>query len=232
MKISRNPWDVLGLAHGATPDEIKSAYKRKAMSAHPDKGGSPENFKLLTDAYNQLKNRKHIPVLSKPDTRLVNVRLTIEQQVNGVEGIIDTDAGALEVKIPKGACANDKFKIRCNGKNYIINIKEQKDNIFTRHGYDVIMELELDIVDAMLGNNVSITGPCNNIIELQIEPGTQSNTQIVIDDEGLYNRKLNRRGNLHIFTKITIPELDTQTKIQEFKTRFNNGNRTDSSTSD
>lgn len=37
-----NPYDVLGVKRDASDDEIDSAYKQKAMLAHPDKGGSIE----------------------------------------------------------------------------------------------------------------------------------------------------------------------------------------------
>lgn len=32
-------------------DEIKKAYRKKAMLLHPDKGGDAEDFKCLTEAY-------------------------------------------------------------------------------------------------------------------------------------------------------------------------------------
>ena len=223
MKISRNPWDILGIKYGASADDIKSAYKRLAMNYHPDKGGDAADFKRITEAYKQIQKKTHVPILSKPDTRLVNVRLTIKQQVFGLDGIIETDAGLLEVKIPRGASLNDKFKIRTNGKNYIINVKESKQNNFTRHGFDVIMDLEVDIVDAMLGRTIQITGPCEDTISVNLETGTQTNTQFVIDGEGLLNRRTNKRGNLHIFANIKVPKLITNEDGESLITRLRNG---------
>jgi hypothetical protein len=43
------------LGHGidkqSNSDEIKKAYRRKAMVSHPDKGGDAEEFKSLNEAY-------------------------------------------------------------------------------------------------------------------------------------------------------------------------------------
>lgn len=42
---------VLSLASSATFAEIRSAYRRAALVAHPDKGGRPEDFAALTGAF-------------------------------------------------------------------------------------------------------------------------------------------------------------------------------------
>lgn len=40
----------------AGDDEIKKAYRKAALRAHPDKGGDPEHFKDLTHAYEVLSD--------------------------------------------------------------------------------------------------------------------------------------------------------------------------------
>ncbi len=51
------PHEVLGVSPEATDDEIRAAYKRAAMKHHPDRGGSPEAFQAVQDAYAALQNR-------------------------------------------------------------------------------------------------------------------------------------------------------------------------------
>jgi hypothetical protein len=41
----------LDLAPEASPDEVKSAYRTKIKDAHPDHGGTTEEFKRLQEAY-------------------------------------------------------------------------------------------------------------------------------------------------------------------------------------
>ena len=48
----RDPYDLLGVARGASFDEIKAAYRRACKSAHPDMpGGSNEKMVELGTAY-------------------------------------------------------------------------------------------------------------------------------------------------------------------------------------
>ena len=57
---SQPPYDVLGLTRDATADDVKKAYRKLAREHHPDKGGDPEKFKKVQEAYE---------VLSDPEKR-------------------------------------------------------------------------------------------------------------------------------------------------------------------
>jgi molecular chaperone DnaJ len=46
--------DILGVGETATQEEIKKAYKKKAVEHHPDKGGNEEEFKKISQAYDTL----------------------------------------------------------------------------------------------------------------------------------------------------------------------------------
>ena len=49
-------YDILGVNKNATQDEIKKAFRRKAVEHHPDKGGSEEKFKEVSEAYEILSD--------------------------------------------------------------------------------------------------------------------------------------------------------------------------------
>ena len=49
-------YDTLGLEHGASIDNVKSAYRKLAVLHHPDKGGDAEKFKEISSAYTILSD--------------------------------------------------------------------------------------------------------------------------------------------------------------------------------
>ena len=50
-------YDLLGVDKKAQPNQIKKAYHKKALKEHPDKGGDPEKFKEITNAYEVLMDK-------------------------------------------------------------------------------------------------------------------------------------------------------------------------------
>lgn len=56
--MPRDYYDVLGLKRGASEDEIKRAFRKKAHELHPDKGGDEKAFKEVNEAYQVLGDPK------------------------------------------------------------------------------------------------------------------------------------------------------------------------------
>lgn len=62
MDINTDYYKILEINKQSSLEEIKKAYKKLAIKYHPDKGGNPEQFKKISEAYQ---------VLSDPEKRKI-----------------------------------------------------------------------------------------------------------------------------------------------------------------
>lgn len=56
--MAKDYYQVLGVDKKATQDDIKKAFRKLAHKHHPDKGGSDDTFKEITEAYSILSDEK------------------------------------------------------------------------------------------------------------------------------------------------------------------------------
>lgn len=65
MTKKRDPWQIIGLPRGATPEQIKTAYRKAARELHPDRTGGDkvktQRFQDVAWAYETLSDpRKRV----------------------------------------------------------------------------------------------------------------------------------------------------------------------------
>ena len=71
---------TLGLRKGATPEEIKKAYKRLAREHHPDKGGDSNEFIKIHDAYESLQGGGSTPAGTPSEEQLFAALFRFEEE--------------------------------------------------------------------------------------------------------------------------------------------------------
>lgn len=54
--MAEEPRSILGLPDGFTPDQLKDAYRNAVRKAHPDHGGSHDEFLKVQAAYDHLRS--------------------------------------------------------------------------------------------------------------------------------------------------------------------------------
>ena len=66
----RDPYEVLGVPHGATDEEIKKAYRKLSRQYHPDSNVNSahpeiaeEKFKEVQQAYTQIMKEKQLSLI-------------------------------------------------------------------------------------------------------------------------------------------------------------------------
>jgi len=225
MKQKTDPYSILGIKPGTKLKDIKSAYKQKAQQYHPDAGGTVTEWLQISEAYESIIKKKHVPIITTADTQMLNIALDLKQQIEGIDDYIQVEQEEelfIKIKIPPGALAGDRFQVKSHGKKYIINVKEKSHSDFTRDGNNLIMYKTLDIIDVLLCRPFMIKNAVGNFVNVDIPEGCNTGTIISLKEQGLYNRKTKRYGNLRIFVRVEIPSLVTEQEVDKFIKRLKN----------
>lgn len=195
----------LGLTSRASSAEIKKSFRFLAQKNHPDKGGDPDKFRNIVDAYSFLVNNYK----ERPDlTPIITLSLTYKQQILGERGLmIEAQGERIAFDLEPGANEKDILSVNTHDGYRIFSIKEIKTPGFIRHGYDLYATLDVDIIVAMRGGRVEMKGPCGEIFMVDIQPGVRYNAITRIKERGLFNKSTAQRGDLVIAIQYNVPYL-------------------------
>ncbi|KAG5418660.1 MDJ1 [Candida metapsilosis] len=111
----------------------------------------------------------------------------------------------------------DEYNQIRNG-DLIVRVSVQKDPVFKRENYDLVVKQDILMTTAALGGEIVVPTLDGQKIKLKIRPGVQSGRRLTIPERGVpMNRNLNNRGNLDVVlnVKTLVPENPTQTALLE-----------------
>lgn len=138
----------------------------------------------------------------------------------------------LEIEIPEGVEDGMTIKYTDKGNegrfggypgNLFINIRVKEHEYFKRNGRDVIVEVPLTFIDAILGTTIEVP-TLRGKEKIKIKPGLQPSDEIILKGLGIKDVKGYGIGNQIVKFNILIPQklTDRQIKLlEEFKKEIN-----------
>ena len=155
-------YKVLGLSEGASTEEVKKAYKKLALVHHPDKGGDPEEFRKLTEAYEHIINP---PVPQQQQQQPHHVHLSLAEVILGGPKVIN-----ITRIIPCNSCKS--CCPVCRGSGIII----QQIHMFTMQHQCPSCNGCGSLSKGCSSCNFKTCTEIQELIHLNILPGTQEHT--------------------------------------------------------
>ena len=148
----------------------------------------------------------------------------IEKRPNGVDssGLVSKEE-VLSVKIPAGVA--DGMQLSMSGKgneapgggiagDLLILIEEQEDRYLKRDGNNLVYDLYLNFIDAVLGTSVEVPA-VGGKVKIKIEPGTQSGKVLRLRGKGLKDVNGYETGDQLIYINVWTPKkLSSEEKAQ------------------
>jgi curved DNA-binding protein len=121
----------------------------------------------------------------------------------------------LTVKIPKGLITGKQLRLAGKGNpspyggppgDLFIKSKVLDDPKFSARQYDLYLNHELKLSEAILGITVSVPTVDDKQLSLKIPPGTKHGTKMRLSGHGLPDMKDNKKGDLYVRIQVNIPK--------------------------
>jgi len=145
--------------------------------------------------------------------------LTLREVATGTSKVITFQhqgrSENLTVKIPKGLIAGKKLRLAGKGEpspyggpagNLYIKSQVLNDPVFSSEKYDLYINQELTLSEAILGTTVSVPTIDDKQLSLKIPPGTKPGTKMRLSNHGLPDIKDNKKGDLYVRIQVKIPQ--------------------------
>ena len=121
----------------------------------------------------------------------------------------------LTVKIPKGLITGKQLRLAGKGNpspyggppgDLYIKSKVLDDPKFSARRYDLYLNHELKLTEAVLGKTVSVPTINDKQLSLKIPPGTKHGTKMRLAGHGLPEMKGGKKGDLYVRIHVIIPK--------------------------
>lgn len=184
----KDAYKILGVAKGATPDQIKSAYRKAARERHPDLDpGNPwaeDDFKELTAAYEVLSNA--------------------DRRKRYDDGEIDATGQPLTGQGTAGYDAKGRGKTQRWKKDPFETFRQKKrqEKTVTVDGANVNYSLTLSAVEAMQGGTKFISMTNGKRLKVAIPKDTRDGQVLRLKEQGMPGLGGGKPGDALVIVKV------------------------------
>ncbi len=132
----------------------------------------------------------------------------------------------LKVRVPPGVDNDTQIRLTGEGEpglaggppgNLYVVLHVKRHEFFQRQGNDVLIDLEINVSQAALGDEIMIPIPDGSETTLHIPPGTQSGKVIRLSNMGMPRLQRNGRGDLLVVVQVAIPQKLTEAQRRLFQ---------------
>ncbi len=95
-----NAFEILGILESASTEEIRRAYRTRAMQFHPDRGGMVEHFVRVQQAFDLLMDEPRRELLGR-QPKFERLPLRIQPSLSRATTILFENLSKLEDKLEK-----------------------------------------------------------------------------------------------------------------------------------
>ncbi len=184
-------YQILGVAHGASADEIKKSYRRLAKQYHPDinkNKEAEERFKEISEAYNVLSD-------SEKKRQYDTLGSAYEQKFGGSQGFTGFYGGSGQQGGPEFRGFGDLDGLfselfQMGGMRNAQGGRRQRapfQEEAAARGKDIFTDVEIDFLEAVAGTEREIRlsgGSRKQTLSVRIPPGVDNASKVRVTGKG------------------------------------------------
>ncbi|KUG24904.1 dnaj-class molecular chaperone cbpa [hydrocarbon metagenome] len=151
------------------------------------------------------------------------LNISLYDAFHGSEKYIFVNGHKIKIKIPKGSYDGKKLRLKGQGQSgfsgvqrgdLIITLKVSDDSTFEREGNDLYINLDVDLLTAILGGEKTITTIDGKTINIKIKEGTDSNKILRVKGHGMPTHT-GDRGDLLVRIFVKVPKNLTKSEKEK-----------------